>query len=330
MASIRKTPNARRLFWPVFLSSFCWALTLLAAEGRLVLIKSWPARDLRPIPADALQRNLADAFGDRPDLIPVFNDWALRDRQRTFTRPLDVKFRSVLVGDSFLEGFFVPAPLSAFVERRWADAGHTDMEAINFGVSATGPRQYFYRIRDVALGLKPDAIMLAVYAGNDFISTPFGGALLPPVIDELPVPSMLGAVAPRTTWLTVNRLGLSEVGRVNRGIGRIRLAERVPQPPAERFDRVVGHMKQHYFPPRDDDARDPVARRRSVGRVRQAAGRPRVSCRLDAVGPDRLGNGQWKMPRDAEEADRTAPRWSTRRSAGWSRPIGWPRRTACR
>src|SRR5438477_364418 len=72
-------------------------------------------------------------------------------------------------------------------------------------------------VLDVALALKPDAIVLAVYAGNDFISTPYG-ALLPPLINELPVPSMLGSVAPRTTWLTVNRLGLSELGHGNRGI----------------------------------------------------------------------------------------------------------------
>ena len=34
------------------------------------------------------------------------------------------------------------------------------MEAINFGVSATGPRQYYYRIKDVGVALKPNAIVL--------------------------------------------------------------------------------------------------------------------------------------------------------------------------
>ena len=91
------------------------------------------------------------------------------------------------------------------------------MEAINFGVLGTGPQHYYYRIRDVALPLRPDVIMVVVYAGNDFIATPFDPKAIPPFIDELPLPSVLGTLAPRTTWLTVNRLGLSEVARGNRG-----------------------------------------------------------------------------------------------------------------
>ncbi len=309
MAGTSKAPSPRRLFWPVYILLLLGAALLGTELVASFLVPAYPARELRPIPADLLQRNLAEAFANRPDLIPVFNDWALRDRPRTFARPADARFRSVLVGDSFLEGFFVPAPLSAFVEKRWADAGHTGMEAINFGVSATGPRQYYYRIRDVALSLKPDALLLAVYAGNDFIPTPFGGSFLPPVIAELPLPSLLGDVAPRTTWLTVNRLGLSEVGRVNRGIpgefallnGYLRL------PPDERLDRLTGHMKEHYFPRLGSETIREILSRggdRFWAAFDKRTNDPEFLAGWLLSGMIDWETGQWKMPRDAEEADR--------------------------
>ena len=311
----------RYLFWPVYVLLLL-GMTLLGAEAvSSFLVPPWPARDIRPIPAHLLQRNLAEAFGDRPDLVPVFNDWALRDRQRTFARPPDVRFRSVLVGDSFLEGFFMPAPLSAFVERRWANAGYTDMEAINFGVSATGPIQYYYRIRDVALDLKPDAIVLMVYAGNDFISTPFG-ALLPPLINELPVPSVLGAVAPRTTWLAVNRLGLSEVGRGNRGIaGEFALLNGFLQlPPQERLDRVVGHLKQHYFPSVSEEMLREILSRggdRYWTAFEKRQQDPEFIAGWMLYGLVDWETGQWKMPRDAEEADRLEGKRMVDETLGW-------------
>ncbi len=44
------------------------------------------------------------------------------------------------------------------------------------GVSATGPREYFYRLRDVAMRLRPDALLVFVYSGNDFLQ---GGQAFP-------------------------------------------------------------------------------------------------------------------------------------------------------
>ena len=152
-----------------------------------------------------------------------------------------MRFRSVLVGDSFLEGFFVRAPLSAFVEQRLAAAGRPDMEAINFGVSATGPRQYYYRIKDVAPGTEAGRHRARGLCRQRLHLDAVRRRLLPPFIDELPLPSMLGAVAPRTTWLTVNRLGLSEVGRVNRGIaGEFALLNEFVQAAAGRAARPRG------------------------------------------------------------------------------------------
>ena len=73
-------------------------------------VPSWPARDVRPV-----------AVSSTPDV--TYNDWALRDRPRTFEWPPGVRFRSVLVGDSFLEGLFIRAPLSAFVEHLVSEPG---------------------------------------------------------------------------------------------------------------------------------------------------------------------------------------------------------------
>src|SRR5262245_9423684 len=166
----------RRFFWPLYLVLLV-AVTLAGTEAiASFVVPSWPARDIRPITVTS-----------SPGI--VYNDWALRDRPRTLERPPGVRFRSVLVGDSFLEGAFLRAPLSAFIEERLAAGGRNDMEAINFGVAATSPRQYYYRIRDVGLALKPDVIVLAFYAGNDFVSQPFG-SWLPAPIAELPLPSM--------------------------------------------------------------------------------------------------------------------------------------------
>jgi hypothetical protein len=287
--------NVRRFYWPLYLLLLI-GVTLAGSEAiASFLVPSWPARDIRPV-----------VVTSTPEI--TYNDWALRDKPRTFERPPGVRFRSILVGDSFLEGSFLPAPLSAFVERRLAAAGKSDMETINFGVMATGPRQYYYRIKDIGLALKPNAIVLMVYAGNDFVSTPFGG-WWPAPIAERPLPSMLGAVAPRTTWLAVNRLGLSEFGRYNRGIeGEFeQMNAWVDRPAADRLDWFTRHMKQHYYPrlaegtireilSRGDDRFWTAFTKKEVDREFVAG--------WQLQGIIDWETGQWNMPRDAEEADR--------------------------
>jgi hypothetical protein len=286
--------GARLLFWPIYVLLLV-GVTLAGTEAiASFLVPPYPARDIRPI-----------AVGPSAD---SYNDWGLRDRPRSITRPPDVHFRSLLVGDSFLENGLVRVPLSAAVERQWSDAGHTGMEAINFGVSATGPRQYYYRIKDVGLALKPDAIVLAVYVGNDFVSLPFGG-WMPSLIQERPLPSLLGAVAPRATWLAVNRLGLSEFGRSNSGIDGefAQLNEWLELPAAERLDRLVRHMKQHYFPSLGGDTIREILSRGGDRFWTAFAKRP--DDREHLAGWMLRGMIDWEInpwitPRDAAEADR--------------------------
>jgi hypothetical protein len=285
----------RYVFWLLYVVMLAGA-TIGGAEAiASFLVPTYPARDIRPVTVTST-----------PEL--VYNDWALRDRPRTFAWPAGIDFRSVLVGDSFLEGFNVRGPLSQFVEDRLRQAGRTGMETINFGVSATGPRQYYYRIKDVALRLKPSLIVLCVYAGNDFVAVPFGG-LIPPLIAELPLPSLLGMVAPRTTWLTVNRLGLSEFGRGNKPIeGEYEmLNDWVGLPSAERMDKLVAHMKRYYYPQLDEPTIRAILSRGgdgfwSVFAKDRQDGEHLMGWLLNSMID--WETGTWTMSRDAEDAER--------------------------
>lgn len=299
---------SRRLWlWPVYFLALL-GVTVAGAEFIASFsAPSWPARDLRPIPVEAMQVNAAKAFADGLEL--HYNDWAIRDRPRSIERPSDVRFRSVLVGDSFLEGSYHTPPLSELIERRWADEGRTGMEAINLGINATSPRHYYYRIRNVAVRLDPDVIVVFVYAGNDFIETRLEAFAVPPLIDELPSPSLLGTVAPRTTWLLANRLGSLEIARANKDIpGEFAmLNEWAAQPSAERFERIVRHMKTYYYPGVSEDTIREILSRGGNGLAAAAMKR----------GPDReylagwllstiieWETAKWEIPRSAEEADR--------------------------
>lgn len=299
--------NKRFWFWPIY-GLVLLGIVLAGAEYIASWsAPSWPARDLRPIPIDALTVNVKSMFADTPELVPSYNDWAIRDRPRSIGRPRDVLFRSVLVGDSFLEGYFIPAPLAELVERRWAAKGLRDMEAINLGVAATGPGQYYARIKKVALALDPDVVAVFVYVGNDMMERPFDPLSLPPLIDELPAPSVLGAVAPRATWLAANRLRFSEIGRTNKDIPgeEALLNEWTAQPSAEPVARVARHMRQHYYPRLSEETIAEILLR-GEGRLRTAAHNRRHDREFLAgwllSGIIDWETGQWPVPRDAEEA----------------------------
>lgn len=287
--------KAQRFFWPLYLVLLLCALLAGSEAISSFIVPSWPARDMRPI-----------EVASSPEV--AYNAWALRDRSRSFERPPDVRFRSILVGDDFLEGVFVRAPLSALVEQRLAASGQAGAEAVNFGVSETGPRHYYSRIRNIGLALKPDAIVLAVYAGNDFVSTPFGGWMRPPIA-ELPLPSLLAGPAPRTAWLAVNRLGLSEFGRKSKVVDGefAQLNEWLKLPADERLDRIVQHLKRNYYPKLSEEVIREILSR-AGDRFWTAFTGPRPDQEFLAgrllSGMIDWETGNWPMPRDAEEADR--------------------------
>ena len=280
-------------------------LVVTVAGAELVasfLVPSWPARMLRPVPTGGTSQATGHVFD------VAYNSWGMRDRERSIERPPGVRLRAVLVGDSFMEGPFGPAALATYVERRWSEEGEKDVEAINLGITATGPRQYYHRIRRVALELKPDLVVLFFYGGNDFMLERFGDRFVPPFVAELPQPSILGAVAPRLTWLTVERLRLSEIGRSNKPIADefTTLRRIVEGPAAERTDKAVAHVRRYYHPQHSEAA------------VREVLSRGNDALwRAFEPGRERefllgwmLGNlvnwetGDWPSPRTVEEAER--------------------------
>lgn len=297
----------RLWFWPVY---GLLLVGILLVGGEYIAsgsVPSWPARDLRPIPIDGLTANVKTVFADTPELVPSYNDWAMRDRPRSIARPSDVQFRAALVGDSFLEGYYIPAALAELVERRWAARGLQGMEAINLAVAATGPRQYYARIKKVALALDPDVVAVFIYAGNDMMEQPFDPLSLPPLVDELPAPSFLGSVAPRTTWLLANRLRLSEMGRANKDIPgeEALISEWTRQPAAEPVAAIARHMRLHYYPKLSEQTIGEILLR-GDGRLHHAARYRRHD--REYIGGWLLSGiidwetGTWPVPRNADEA----------------------------
>jgi len=156
--------------------------------------------------------------------------------------------------------------------------------------------------------LKPDAIVLAVYAGDDFVPTPFGGWARPPIA-ELPLPSLLAGPAPRMTWLAVNRLGLSEFGRNSKVVDGefAQLNGWLSLPADERLDRVVQYLKRHYYPRQSEEVIREILSR-GGDKFWTAFARPPPDREFLAgwllSGMIDWETGNWTMPRDAEEADR--------------------------
>lgn len=239
--------HKRFWFWGVF-SALLLAITLAGLEAlSAFVVPPWPARELRPIEVSnsAVASTLAGALA-----APTYNSWGLRDREHPLQKPAGLS-RTVLVGDSFLEGAFVEKSVGARLEEIWQAEGHRDWEVVSLGISATGPPQYYYRIRNIALALQPDALVLMFYAGNDFVSDSLSPWRIPGPIAERPQPSWLGAVAPRLTWLLVNRLGLSEFGRANKA-ATDEVREIMKKPRDQRLDAMVRLVKTHYFPEKDE------------------------------------------------------------------------------
>lgn len=233
-------------------STFIALLAIVTLAGLEVLasfvVPPWPARELRPI--DATNLPSLDILAST-NTQPHYNSWGENDRERSVQKPAGTEFRTVMVGDSFLEGAFVTKPVGTRVEQLLQAQGHRDMEIVNLGVSATAPPQYYYRIRNVALSLQPDAIVVIFFSGNDFVRERLSWTNFPPPIAERPLPSWLGAIAPRLTWLVVNRLGLSEFGRAGvRGVDMVR--EIMTLPRAERVDAMVRFVKTYYYPEKDE------------------------------------------------------------------------------
>jgi lysophospholipase L1-like esterase len=173
----------------------------------------------------------------------------MRDIERTVAKPSGTR-RAIFIGDSFVESWFTPLSLPAAVQQR-LPSGANRIEAINLGVAATDPRSYYYRIRDVALELQPDAVLLFIYAGNDFMAPDQGYSVWPRWIDESPGGSLVGSIMPRTNWLLVNRLDLAAFFRSRSTApanDEAMLYAAVTAPREERLKRIVSYVKTYHYP----------------------------------------------------------------------------------
>lgn len=239
----------KRLWFSGLFAALLVAVTVAGLEVlSSFVVPSWPARELRPIEVSnaAVARTVT---GTQP--VPTYNSWGMRDREHPLQKPA-ATFRTVLVGDSFLEGAFVEKSVGMRMEALWQSEGYRDREVTSLGISATAPPHYYYRIRNIALTLQPDTLVLMFFSGNDFMSDALSPWRIPPLIAERPQPSWLGAVAPRLTWLLVNRLGLSEFGRGNKpSTNEVQAIIKMPR--ADRLDAMVRLVKTHYFPQKDEE-----------------------------------------------------------------------------
>jgi len=246
------TPRSRPLWalYGLLLTAFTIAgLELLSS----FVVPPWPARELRPIDVRSFDASPLKAV-DHSSTDLGFNSWALHDHERSLHKPPGIGFRTLLVGDSFTEGVMVSQTVGQRIEGLWSKAGRTDMEAVTFGVAATDPVHYYYRIKNVGLQLDPDAIVLHFFSGNDFVYESLSPLRIPPLITERPNPSWLGAVAPRLTWLVANRLNLTQLGNNSSVDEFVLVNEALKKPPAERLQALVRTVKKYGYPNVDEAA----------------------------------------------------------------------------
>lgn len=248
---VSKPGPVRQRAYAVAFGLVLLAVTLVGIEAiASAFVPPWPARALRAAEAVVSPSVHKMPFAPYAWFTEPYNSWGMRDRERTVAKPAGA-FRTVVVGDSFVESAFTPLSLPAAIEK--ANAGRIpNFEAVNLGISGTGPRSYFYRTRDVALSLSPDAIVLVFYAGNDFINPEEQYSILPDLIDENAGGSLLGWLMPRTNWLVVNRLQLAEVfpkKRIGPPGEEEMLFDAVSKPPeSDGLARLVAHLRKYRFP----------------------------------------------------------------------------------
>ena len=78
--------------------------------------------------------------------------------------------RVLVYGDSFIQGDFSPTgeTFTDQLQGRLATQMGKRVEVVNAGVAGYGPDQELRRMKDELPALKPDLVIVAIYAGNDF------------------------------------------------------------------------------------------------------------------------------------------------------------------
>ena len=247
------TENGRKRIYAIVFGLILAGITLVGLEVLASLeAPPWPARALRSTPPVPVQPTDFASLAEKPWIFEPVNSWGMRDKERSIAKPAGGGFRSVFIGDSYLEFQLTRVTVPGEVERRFIEAGQPNAEMINLGISATDPRSYYYRMRDVAFALSPDALAVFFFSGNDFLydGQGYGQGILPRLVDEAPGGSILGNIMPNANWVLVNRLRLSEMLTTNKPVPQEfdTLAKIARLPPAERTPAIAKHIKHYYYP----------------------------------------------------------------------------------
>ncbi len=290
----------RAAFWTIY-GVMLVGVTLAGLE--LVcsyIVPPWPAYVLRP--TFVTQASFAQVNKATPETPTFVNSWGMRDLERSVVRPAGVGERVVFVGDSFLEGAFTRAALSTRVDNLLAGHG---IEVINLGVSGTGPADYYTRIRDVALKLRPDVIFLFIFSGNDFGEPAFSEPW-PPIL-------------PRTSWAV--RALTAAPSRIPPD-ETVRLLEMAGRP--DRVHAIATYMKGRYLRDVPLEAIEEVLRRNGESYFSVFTDRPIDRELIQGWMVELMvkwETGTWAVPRNSDDAASVAD------MAGVANTVRWLRAT---
>jgi lysophospholipase L1-like esterase len=120
----------------------------------------------RPIPGAVKYHHLSAANGDRRIEVR-YNEQGFRGGA---LRPAGSAARVVVYGDSFIDAYFADdsTTFCRRLEQHLAAALGRPVEVVNAGVRGYGPDQVALRLEQELPTLRPDLVIVAFYAGNDF------------------------------------------------------------------------------------------------------------------------------------------------------------------
>jgi len=151
------------------------AVGLVLAEGAARLLFAREFGDVlalddtllyRPVPGAVKNHHLSAANGGGTVEVR-FNSQGFRGPE---LRPAGSAPRVAVYGDSFIDGYFSAQPetFCARLERHLTAALGAPVEVINAGVRGYGPDQIALKLAQELPRLRPDLVVVAFYAGNDF------------------------------------------------------------------------------------------------------------------------------------------------------------------
>ena len=150
----------RRVAWAVAAPV---AVTLVLLEGALRVYDAlWPTYVFYSDSSDRFRGKPGDRHYD-----DVFNSRGFNDVEHSVSRPSDIAYRIVALGDSFAVGV-VPQRDNFLAQLGPLLSSNARVEVVNMGVSGAQPRDYLSILADEGLAYSPDLVLVNIFIGNDF------------------------------------------------------------------------------------------------------------------------------------------------------------------